>query len=156
MLLVSHQCSYFCLQCLDPGIVRGGWKKEEDSLILKLREDGLRWSSIANHLPGRRGEQIRFRYVNKLDRNLKKAPWTLGEEKILFQEQRLIGNKWAQIANLLPGRSENTVKNRWYNLTKAVWQRKSKENIAGERTRVTQKKLARSLSGNTPSAVVGI
>jgi hypothetical protein len=116
----------------------------------------LKWSSIADHLPGRRGEQIRDRYVNKLDRNLKKAPWTLGEGEILFQEQRRIGNKWTQIANLLPGRSENTVKNRWYNLSKTMRQHKSKENIAGERTRVTKKKLARSLSGNTPSAVVGI
>jgi hypothetical protein len=98
------------------------------------------WSKIANHLPGRRGEQIRDRYVNTLDRTLKKAPWTPREVNILFQEQRRIGNKWSQIATLLPGRSENGVKNRWYN----------------QRIRMTQKKLARSLSGKTPSTVVGM
>jgi hypothetical protein len=76
---------------------------------------GCQWSVIASRLPGRRGEAVRDRYVNVLDPCLIKTPWTAHEDEILFQNQRRIGNKWAEIGKLLPGRSENSIKNRFHN-----------------------------------------
>ncbi len=73
----------------------------------------IRWSAIANHLPGRLGKQARERWFNHLDPQLKKCPWDIEEDNLLIELQKKLGNKWCEIANNLPGRSENNVKNRF-------------------------------------------
>ncbi len=50
-----------------------------------------------------------------LDPDVKKGIWTEAEMKILRDSQRELGNKWSEIAKRIPGRNENSVKNRWYN-----------------------------------------
>jgi hypothetical protein len=40
------------------------------------------------------------------------ARWTPDEDRVLLEGQRVYGNKWAEIAQLLEGRPENAVKNR--------------------------------------------
>jgi hypothetical protein len=89
---------------------------------------GCQWAVIANRLPGRRGEAVRDRYVNVLDPSLIKTPWTDREDEILFHNQSLIGNKWSEIGKLLPGRSENSIKNRFHN--RKTTERRMKKQIA--------------------------
>lgn len=50
--------------------------------------------------------------MNHLDPDVKKGEWTEEEDAILVAAQAEHGNAWTTIARLLPGRSENTVKNR--------------------------------------------
>lgn len=46
---------------------------------------------------------------------MKRGVWTADEMRILKESQKELGNKWSEIAKRIPGRSENSVKNRWYN-----------------------------------------
>ena len=59
-------------------------------------------------------KQCRERWVNSLCPNVKKGIWSEKEEKTLFLNQLKIGNKWSELAKLIPNRSENDIKNHFY------------------------------------------
>jgi hypothetical protein len=108
------------------------WNADEDELVRKLvREHGLRkWAFIATCLKTKTQKQVYARWRDYLQPSLTTRPWTKEEQKRLLELQARVGNQWAELAKMMPGRSPNAIKNRFH-ATKRKLERHSRR-VHGE------------------------
>ena len=114
---------------------RAVWNGDHDHYLTNLvvAYGSQNWTAIAEdmdaHFPDyhKSGKQCRERWYNKLDPNIKHAPWTRQEEAALILYHMKLKNRWADIACKFSGRNNNTVKNRFYSIFRKI-KNKTKNN----------------------------
>ena len=110
-------------------VVKRAWTAEEDAQLLRLVEEHgpRRWSVIAAQLYGRVGKQCRERWHNHLCPSVNKEEWTEEEDRMIMELVQQMGTKWSKIVKLLPGRTDNAIKNRWNSTMRKTLRRQLKE-----------------------------
>ena len=103
------------------------WTSTEDEFVVHQKNlQGKHWSSISQRLNQlfykwkkvRSPRQVRERWLNFLNPDLFKGPWTIQEEILLVRGHSKYGNQWSKIAAEIPSRNENQAKNHWTSINR--------------------------------------
>mmetsp|Transcript_10783 Transcript_10783/g.44897 ORF Transcript_10783/g.44897 Transcript_10783/m.44897 type:complete len:315 (+) Transcript_10783:314-1258(+) len=90
------------------------WSPEEDAELARLQEiHGNRWALVAAELPGKTGQQCAQRWRHKVNPAIKKEKWTPEEDAQLAKLYEQHGQRWAEIARHLEGRTDQQCMGRW-------------------------------------------
>lgn len=133
---------------------RCSWTKEEDEVITRMAKSNpsVDWNGIADSLASlspdgcfkKTAKQCRERWCNCLNPAIKSSPWSSEEIDTFFRLLREEGGRWARLAQRLPGRTDNAVKNFFhYRLRKIA--RRVRKGVVSEDMKSSAKEVEHNL-----------
>ena len=107
------------------------WTLDDDNQLIKaVKIYGTgHWNIIAEHVKGFTNKQCRERWLSHLSPDIIKDSWTMNEDQFILSQVETIGTKWAQISHMLPGRTPNSIKNRYFMLLRKMERNVMKPNV---------------------------
>jgi hypothetical protein len=114
--------------------------QEDEYLCFIVQNLGIkRWPIVSHKMlkhfggPSKTANQCRTRWMNVLSPVNSAVQWSKAEDLLMFEKQKLFGNKWSKISKLMKGRSENTIKNRFYSIARKNLRRYNRRQRAEKR-----------------------
>eukprot|EP00518_Triparma_eleuthera_P020434 CAMPEP_0197561316 /NCGR_PEP_ID=MMETSP1320-20131121/24897_1 /TAXON_ID=91990 /ORGANISM="Bolidomonas sp., Strain RCC2347" /LENGTH=455 /DNA_ID=CAMNT_0043122939 /DNA_START=149 /DNA_END=1513 /DNA_ORIENTATION=- len=119
-------------------VEKRSWSRDEDEYLRRvvMSHGGnigtLSWTQIAAEFSQyprfaeRSGKQCRERYANHLHPGVRKGGWTKEEDLLIRSLQKELGNQWAKMVRYLPGRSDNSIKNRFWSFQRSKERKKDR------------------------------
>lgn len=109
-------------------VERTKWTKEQDSFIQSMVETygTSDWNVVADNVNKkfpdsfRSSRQCRLRWQKHIHPLLIKHPWSDREEAELLLAHHKFKNRWSDVSSSLHGRSNNSIKNRFYTIFRKV------------------------------------
>ena len=139
----SIQCLHSWTKILAPGLKKGHWTDEEDDKLLDwVKTEGpTNWSMATNFIIGRSGKQIRERWFNNVNPEVKKGEWSKKEDLKVFKLYQRHGSSWSKIAEKFDGRTENSIKNRFYSILRRMQTEKKKQQVKKSRSKKVKEQI---------------